>query len=57
MQGLWARVNETLGKYNKIVEFVASQRKGVYTNIYNATKTGNIGGLDIVEKYCILKDL
>jgi len=48
---------DSLGKYNKIIEYVASEREHLYRNIYSATTDGSTSQLDTIEKYCVLKDL
>ncbi|CDW74598.1 UNKNOWN [Stylonychia lemnae] len=56
VQLLWTKVMDTLGKYNKIIEYVASKRVNMYINLFNATSNGQTQ-LDTIEKYCIIKDL
>ncbi len=57
VENLWDQVQETLGKYNKIITFLASERQNMYLNMLNATRNGNGQNLDLIEKYCILNDL
>ncbi len=48
-------VRESIEKYARIFEFAASERKNIFNNYVNATR--GIVKLDLVEKYCVFKDL
>jgi len=49
------KVQESIGKYGIILDFIAKERSNMYANLISATKGGRT--LDLVEKYWVFKDL
>lgn len=57
VQALWIQVEDSLGGYNKIITFLATERKSIFESFLNTSSNQINSNLDLVEKYYILRDL